>query len=121
MPDFAWSVEFLEGECTLVLRWPFRTHVVATAEEPGATRRAAPSQLSDQDWAPFRAWEDRVKAVEEAQELSASQLHAYALGAVPSTPLPAQEDQDSLEEDLLVLPTSVEREREREAKWCITR
>ena len=79
----------------------------AHAEEPGPTRRAAPGQLSGKDWAPVPAWEDRIKAVEEAQERSAWQWPAYTLGTVPATPLPAQEDQDSLEEDLFVLLTSV--------------
>ena len=79
----------------------------AFAEETGASRRVAPPQVSDLDWAPPPGWGDRIKAVEDAQARLTSQLSTNALRAVLATPLPTQEALVALEEDVFVFPMSV--------------
>ena len=81
----------------------------AYAEEPGAKRWAAPAQLSYQDWEPLPACEGQHPGRRRtAGAFSVAVALHTSLGSVPAAPLPAQEDQDSLEEDLFMLPMSVE-------------
>ena len=67
-------------------RWASSQVLEHVEEAPAATRRSAPSQLSDRYWAPLLAWEDRTKAAAKPQEHLPSQVPAYALDAVPATP-----------------------------------
>ena len=54
-------------------------YVEEACQGAGSNATGGTSPAAGQDWAPLPAWEDRIKAVEEAQEWSASQLLAYAL------------------------------------------